>query len=430
MLPTLDEIRSKYTVDNAYLTTYMNFILKYRVLEKTDEYVEKHHIFPRSLFPSYIKEKDNYAPLSPEHHLIAHYYLYKAFPHNNKMIYSLNIMLHRGHKGSFDFLKTLTDESIEQIAKEYATFRKELTKVISKTNTGRKVSEENKKQTSIRNKNKVVVKDKKGNIFQVDCNDARYLSGELTYYRCGYKHTEKTKQKMSKNGVKGKTTFTNGIDTVYAYTCPEGYYFGRTDDYKKKMSNSIKGLKFAYNEKTGESIRIMDNEPLPEGFIYKRRKINGFQGWDEINKTKFKAYDIRLGKIQMFNKGEFDSKYQLCYVNDINSHIVLFNKIYFYRIDDYEKYFKDNYKILIPKKYRLSLNVLYQKYNNYIINTSDFKLKWDLDKGVNEILRQHVGEYCKDLFPLQFVKIKDITLDNGETIYQSEEVLQKYGNRI
>ena len=46
-------------------------------------------------------------------------------------------------------------------------------------------------------KGKVTVKDNAGNIYTVDKNDPRYISGELKPLWCGRHHTEETKKKMS-----------------------------------------------------------------------------------------------------------------------------------------------------------------------------------------------------------------------------------------
>lgn len=52
--------------------------------------------------------------------------------------------------------------------------------------------------------NKVLVKDKNGNTFQVDKNDEMYLSKELVPYWCGKTHKEETKEKMKATHKKNK----------------------------------------------------------------------------------------------------------------------------------------------------------------------------------------------------------------------------------
>ena len=49
------------------------------------------------------------------------------------------------------------------------------------------------------NTNKVIVKDKKGNFYKVDKEDPRYISGELVFCWKNRKHTQETKEKISKH---------------------------------------------------------------------------------------------------------------------------------------------------------------------------------------------------------------------------------------
>jgi len=60
-----------------YLDKYIDFIINYRVLENID-YVEKHHILPRSTFPELENESWNIIELDYKSHKLAHLYLFKA----------------------------------------------------------------------------------------------------------------------------------------------------------------------------------------------------------------------------------------------------------------------------------------------------------------------------------------------------------------
>ena len=51
---------------------------------------------------------------------------------------------------------------------------------------------------SLLNKGKVIVKDKTGKSFKVDCNDERYLNGELVSINKGLKRSSEVKEKLSK----------------------------------------------------------------------------------------------------------------------------------------------------------------------------------------------------------------------------------------
>lgn len=57
---------------------YLDFLLS--VKNNEEDYYEKHHILPKSLFPEYSKDKNNLINLSPYNHLKAHLLLTKVFP--------------------------------------------------------------------------------------------------------------------------------------------------------------------------------------------------------------------------------------------------------------------------------------------------------------------------------------------------------------
>lgn len=53
------------------------------------QYVERHHILPKSLFPELRNEKWNIVRLSAKDHFLAHYYLFKMLPDNPQMTHAL-----------------------------------------------------------------------------------------------------------------------------------------------------------------------------------------------------------------------------------------------------------------------------------------------------------------------------------------------------
>jgi hypothetical protein len=52
----------------------------------TEQYTEKHHILPKSLFPEFRLDKQNIIKLSAEDHFLAHYQLFKMMPNNPQMV--------------------------------------------------------------------------------------------------------------------------------------------------------------------------------------------------------------------------------------------------------------------------------------------------------------------------------------------------------
>ena len=328
-----------YEVDENYWNKYVKFITENSIKDKTDEYTEKHHIFPRALFPEIENDKTNLVRLKAKDHLKAHYYLYKAFNGNRDMATALNLMINRVWK---DNLKScLVEEVFEGLCIEYENFRKNLAKHISEMNTGKTLSEEAKKKLSEKNKDTVVVKDKDGNLMRVSCDDERYKSGELVFYRVGYKHTEETKQRMSENGIKGLHMYNNGKKIIYAETCPEGYVEGSLDSIKEKQSEKYTDMGYYYNEKTGESIRLKSTDEIPEGFVKKRIKKGNFVGWDKLNAECIKIYDLKDQKSKMIPAKDIDLETSFPEItgNAKEFKVVLYDGLYFYRIQDIEKYF-------------------------------------------------------------------------------------------
>lgn len=99
--------------------------------------------------------------------------------------------------------------------------------------------------------NKVVVKDKNGNIFSVYRNDQRYLSGELTMVWQGKKHSKESIEKMKQTKAKNKS--------------------------QQGEKNSQYGTCWIYNLEKKESIKI------------KKENLNNYikLGWIKGRKLKF-----------------------------------------------------------------------------------------------------------------------------------------------
>lgn len=412
-----------YEVNENYWNKYVNFLTENSIKGKTDEYTERHHIFPRALFPEIENDKTNIIRLRARDHLKAHYFLYKAFDGNRDMATALNLMINRVWKDNLE--DCLIEEVFEGLCDEYEKFRKQLAKHISKMNTGKKRNPEEVERIREMHKNMVVVKDKDGNIFRVSCNDERYKSGELVFYRVGYKHTEETKQRMSENGIKGLHMYNNGEKFIYAETCPEGYVEGAPDWLKEKLSEKYIDMSYYYNEATGESIRLKSTDEIPEGFVKKRVKKGNFVGWDKLNTECIKIYDLKDKKIKMIPAKDIDLETSFPDINNEGKEfkVVLYDDLYFYRIQDIEKYFLEKYNVLFPKKIRLSMKVLSETYNDAIIEHS-FLVK-QIKKKINEKFLNYEGHKFSEFFNLTFIKISDIKPNDGNKIYHSDEVREK-----
>lgn len=270
ILDKLDEL----SVNDNYLTRYKKLMCKChsRYIED-DIYTEKHHMLPKSLFPEHSKDDDNIIILTAREHYIAHWMIAKATM-NNKMWFAFNMMQ-----------RIIPIEQKNSTLYTYA--RKYIANAISESNTGRPMSQKNKDAMSERTKCTVVVKDKNENIFRVDVNDPRYISGELKYYRTGYKHKEETILKMiTNNGVTGKKPFYNKKEKKHYWLSyiPKGSEWneGFSDIYKNSMSETISKLVWYYNPLTNQNIRIPKNILPPDGFVEGRHFDNN-PGFEKAN---------------------------------------------------------------------------------------------------------------------------------------------------
>lgn len=260
-------LASREVLSTHYLNRYINFISSCRYSD--DEYTERHHYLPQSLFPEYSKSDSNIVILSGRQHYIAHYILAKAF--GGSMWFAFNQMKRLGYKG---------------ILYEYS--RKHFAAQISKINKGRKHSEETRAKVSSTVLGTLVVRDPStGKQFRTSVNDPRYLSGELVSYRVGRKHKIETKQKMSENnGIRGKTAYHQGTHVIYisnTETPPSGYVIGAPKHIGLNMRKRMKNSYWVTLKDTGKYKRI-PCEDFDES-IHIRGRV-GFKGFKYINEKR------------------------------------------------------------------------------------------------------------------------------------------------
>lgn len=160
-----------------------------------------HHKFPRSFSKKdgvdIDNDEDNLVSLSLADHFRVHFYLWKCAK--------------KGYRGmmakAFVFMRKkmvvyASDETIEQLAKDYETAMKDAAEAISKANKGKKLSEETKKKLSEANKGKQAWN--KGKTFSEETKrriSEAHLGKNNSMY--GKKHSEETKNKISE-ARKGK----------------------------------------------------------------------------------------------------------------------------------------------------------------------------------------------------------------------------------
>jgi hypothetical protein len=203
-----------------HLNRYINFILHCSMLEDDkNDYYEKHHILPASLFPKYknlSKNNWNSIRLTAREHYLCHWMLAKAF--GGKMWFAFQAMTIvperykiKRYRSNSTFYETLrinlsnnmklikkSPEWCENISKgkmgyvrtEESKRKQSLSSKgkkkpdgfgdhVSKCLTGLAKSEDHKKKLSESLIGYTIVMDDDGNTFKVKSNDERFLSGEL-----------------------------------------------------------------------------------------------------------------------------------------------------------------------------------------------------------------------------------------------------------
>lgn len=163
-----------------------------------------HHKFPRSFSKKdgvdIDNDADNLVSLSLADHFRVHYYLWKSAKKGYRAMMAKAFVLMRKKAVVY-----ATDETIEQLAKDYEEAMKEAAEQHSKAMKGKKVSEETKKRMSAAKKE--------------------------NKYHLGKKHTDETKNKIgaAEKGntyTKGMHWYNNGKINKLCYECPSGFVPG------------------------------------------------------------------------------------------------------------------------------------------------------------------------------------------------------------
>jgi hypothetical protein len=231
------------------------------------EYFESHHVLPRSMGGD--NKKSNIVLLTPKEHFVAHHLLCKM--HQTKsMKIAFWMMCHTSKSGTKRDIR-ITSSVYE---KSRADFSILAASIFSKANKGRKLSQEQIEKLAAHRSDKFTTKGfrhsdeskkkiaaastgrkrTKESIAKSTANRDYTMSEEtrakLKGLRLGIKHTQETRKKMSEahkgyvksqehcerlrqSGIanshrRGLRWFTNGVDSIMAKECPEGYSIGRT----------------------------------------------------------------------------------------------------------------------------------------------------------------------------------------------------------
>jgi len=300
---------SKYKYNPHWYNRYLKFLNYYNSYDGEGEI---HHILPKSLFPEYSNLKKhpwNGIKIPYRSHYLAHYMLAKAL--GKGMWFAFNMM--RRVSNNKSVLYELARKYIKQASSEAMSNRIHIVcpetdvmksiKIDEKIPEGYIKGESNARRTH--RLNKLVVRDKDGNTFQIDKSDSRYINGEVVSYRVGMKHTNETKQKIG-IGLRNKIVCNNGTIEKYVYEecVPAGFVKGTCFPrgvHLKKLKDTI----FYHDPKTNNSIRIKDGDEIPAGYIKGRGKFenNGFKLANNPNTVSF--FNFKTEERGMMNKQDY-----------------------------------------------------------------------------------------------------------------------------
>lgn len=131
-------------INEHYLNRYIKFILSLSELKRKDEYCEKHHILPESLFPELRLAGTfpwNQKSISAKSHFICHWLLWKAIVSNKSMSCAFWSMCNQTKN---------PDPSFKINARAYAASRSDYAKIASarmkefySTDRGKSISRDN-----------------------------------------------------------------------------------------------------------------------------------------------------------------------------------------------------------------------------------------------------------------------------------------------
>lgn len=153
------------------------------------EAYEFHHILPRSIFPNWVKRKDNIVPLTPREHFFCHQLLTKIYPGSNMACALFRLSHISGRKISSTEYDAIKNEMVKEkrlhINKELSDWTKnksaaELSEIKSKMSASAKLRWET------------------GNAEK--CKETQFKKGNIPW-NYGKTHSAETKKKLSENHI-------------------------------------------------------------------------------------------------------------------------------------------------------------------------------------------------------------------------------------
>jgi len=172
------------------LIKLLNHFISIEPTKKTKGY-ESHHIAPKSWKPEWKKVKDNLLKVPAKAHYVIHHLLWKAFPDSISMSRAFWFISGKNSKitaKTYEVLKSslaFSDETRQKMS-DAKKGKPAHNRGKPSPNRGKSLSEEQKKQISIRHKGKTV------------SIETRQKLSESQKGKPGHPHSEESKQKMRK----------------------------------------------------------------------------------------------------------------------------------------------------------------------------------------------------------------------------------------
>jgi hypothetical protein len=266
----------KHTIDNSeFLDKYIKLMIEYKLSESID-YVEKHHILPRSVFPEFENEDWNIIELKYSDHVNAHLYLFKSI---NIRAYQrpLNWML-KYYKNK--------EETSNAAKKGWDNLKKDKDKYnlfcLKRSNYMKKLS--TKEQT------------RRANIFWDKISDEEYLkfSNKIKEYWTEDKRIEKSKQ-MNEYYLDPENVIKKSIETQNRWDSMSGEDRERFNTKmnivnKDEKKRRVAGDKIKSLWKSEDYLEKMKNRPHRKGTSILIINPNGEQTLVETMKDMERIY--------------------------------------------------------------------------------------------------------------------------------------------
>lgn len=289
-----EEILKKDCVER-YALRYIRFINHIRGLNRKKG--ARHHILPKGSFEwgvykSFKTNPWNLCVMTDREHYIAHLLLYLAFPDNDSIVFSFNML--RNFSG------------VRRSSRAYEEHRIMTSQAVSRANSGLIRDDKFRATVSVRMSGKRTVRLKSSGVcihIKTEEFDQEVHEG----HRVGYKHSEETKRKI---GKEGKRSYINpDVPTInrmfYEGEQPEGWVLGGHHNLSQSAKNRFVGLLHYHDPITGESGRFGKGEQ-PEGWISGR--VSGFsKGLAVANDNKVSCIDLARCISTKIPKADYDT---------------------------------------------------------------------------------------------------------------------------